>query len=267
MLFKLTPKVALITFCAFINFKSMLALNIKSEEVTYNSDGVTCKGMVAYDADLKGKRPAILVVPEWWGCNDYVRTRAKQLAELGYIAIAVDMYGEGKIADNPAKAQEYAMVYYKDAELAVKRLNAAIEKIKSYQETDANKIAAIGYCFGGSMVLNAAKMGVSFIGVVSFHGGLAGVPAKEGIVKSKILVCHGGADKFVSKEDIDGFKKNLDDFKVNYTFKVYDGATHAFSNPDATANGVKFNIPIAYNAEADKNSWADMKLFLTDMFK
>ena len=127
-------------------------------------------------------------------------------------------------------------------------------------------MAAIGYCFGGSMVLNAAKMGMDFKGVVSFHGGLVTVPAKAGSTKAKILVCHGGADKFISEEDIKNFKGNLDSLKVTYTFIVYSNATHAFTNPDATANGKKFNMPIEYNEAADKKSWNDMKEFFATIF-
>ncbi len=241
-------------------------MNLKTEEINYLVDGKNYKDFIAFDAEIKGKRPAILVIPEWWGCNDYTRYRAKMLAELGYIAIAVDMYGDGKIAETPEQAQALATPFYKNPNVAKKRIEAAIEKIKSYSETDANNIAAIGYCFGGSMVLNAAKLGVTLKGVVSFHGGLAGVQAKPNTLKSKILVCHGGDDKFVSADDVKNFKQNLDEVKAEYIFKTYKGATHAFSNPDATANGKKFNMPIAYNEAADKSSWDEMKRFLKSLF-
>ncbi len=239
---------------------------VKGEEVTYIANGATMKGYVAYDAAIKGKRPAIIVVPEWWGCTEYVHRRARMLAQLGYIAIAVDMYGDGRVAENPTEAQELATPFYKDAQLAKTRIEAAVNKLKEYPETDESKIAAIGYCFGGSMVLNMAKLGMDFKGVVSFHGGLQGVPAEAGKTKAKILVCHGAADKFVSQQDVNNFKKNLDDTKTAYTFKVYADATHAFTNPDATENGKKFNLPIAYNEAADKQSWLDMKAFLKKVF-
>ncbi len=240
---------------------------IKGEEITYTSGETTLKGYVAYDASSKEKRPAILVVPEWWGCNEYVRMRARMLAQLGYIAIAVDMYGEGKIAADPKAAGEYATPFYKNPQLGKERIEAALKKIKEYAVTDASQIAAIGYCFGGSMVLNAAKMGMDFKGVVSFHGGLQGVPATTGTTKAKILVCHGADDKFVSADEVKQFKSNLDSVKVPYQFIEYPGATHAFSNPDATANGKKFNLPIAYNEAADKKSWEDMKSFFKMIFK
>jgi dienelactone hydrolase len=240
--------------------------SIKGEEVTYSDGTTVLKGYVAYNENQKGKRPAIIVVPEWWGCSEYVRMRARKLAELGYIAIAADMYGDGKIATNPGEAQAFAGPFYKDLALGKSRVEAAVKKISSYAQADVNKLAAIGYCFGGSMVLNAAKLGMNFKGVVSFHGGLAGVPASPGMTKGKILVCHGGADKFISDSDIKNFKDNLDAVKVPYTFNTYAGATHAFSNSDATATGKKFSMPIEYNEAADKQSWNDMKQFFTLIF-
>jgi len=240
--------------------------SIKWEEVTYTDGAVTLKGFVAYNEKQQGKRPAIIVVPEWWGCTEYTRMRARMLAELGYIAIAADMYGDGKIADNPTDAQTYATPFYKDPMLGKSRIAAAVNKISTYPQADVNKMAAIGYCFGGSMVLNAAKLGMNFKGVVSFHGGLAGVPATPGTTKAKILVCHGAADKFISAEEIKKFRDNLDEVKVPYIFKSYEGALHAFSNTNATAMGQKFNMAIAYNEAADKQSWADMKDFFKSIF-
>lgn len=242
------------------------ASSVKGEEVTYHDGSNILKGYVAYDEKQEGKRPAILVVPEWWGNNDYSRTRAGMLAELGYIAIAVDMYGDGKIADNPGDAQTYATPFYKDPQLGKSRIEAAVKEITSYPQADASKLAAIGYCFGGTMVLNAAKLGMNFKGVVSFHGGLAGVPATPGNTQAKILVCHGGADKFISDAEIKNFKENLDAENVPYSFKVYEGVTHAFTNPAATARGEKFNLPLAYDEAADKQSWVDMQDFFKTIF-
>ena len=235
---------------------------VMEKEISYSVDGVNYKSMIAYDASKKEKLPAILVIPEWWGNNEYSRSRAKQLAELGYFAMAVDMYGEGKLGENPKEAQDLATPFYKDPQLGKNRILAAIKNLNEYPQADVKRIAAIGYCFGGSMVLNAAKLGVDFKAVVSFHGGLAGVQATPGTTKAKILVCHGGADKFISEEDLKNFKSNLDNTKTSYEFIVYEGATHAFTNPAATANGKKFSMPIEYNAAADKKSWDDMKTFL-----
>lgn len=246
---------------------SGMAPKIKEEVVTYSANGVTLKGFVAYDENVKGKRPAVLVVPEWWGLNDYTKSRARQLAVLGYIAMAADMFGNGKIAANPTEAQSLTAPFYQDPKLAKERLDAALTKVKDYSQTDSNNIAAIGYCFGGSVVLNSAKLGSPLKGVVSFHGGLAGVPADKELLKAKILVCHGAADKFVTQQAVDAFKHQMDSIGADYTFKVYPNATHAFTNPDATKIGKQFNMPIEYNAEADKKSWNDMKAFFAGLFK
>lgn len=245
----------LLTLTTFTFMNAQKKAGIKGEEVTYtSSDGTILKGYVAFDANQKGKRPSIVVIPEWWGCNAYVRKRADMLAELGYIAIAADMYGEGKLGPTPKEAGELAGPFYVNPELARTRIEAAVNKLKGFPETDENKMACIGYCFGGSMALFAAKLGMDFKGVVSFHGGLAGVPAIGGVTKAKILVCHGAEDKFVGPDEVKEFRRNLDSVGVPYTFIVYPGATHAFTNPEATENGKKFNIPIAYNEAADKKA-------------
>jgi len=254
----------IITSLSFVPIKVKPML--KEEVITYISEGVTLKGFVVYDESQLGKRPAILVVHEWWGLNDYAKNRARQLAALGYIAMAVDMYGDGNVALNPQQAQEMATPFYQNPQLAKTRLDAAINKVKEFKETDANSIAAIGYCFGGSVVLNSAKLGVDLKAVVSFHGGLSGVQANKELLKAKILVCHGEADKFVSEKDVTDFKHSLDSIGADYTFKPYANATHAFTNPEATKIGKQFNMPIEYNEAADKASWIDMQKFLKSIF-
>ena len=241
--------------------------NIKEETVSYTVNGMTFKGFVAYDQNLKGKRPAVLVVHEWWGLNDYARMRAHKLAELGYIAMAADLFGDGKIATNPTDAQSFSAPYYTDPTLVKSRMDAALKKLKEYSQTDPHNVAAVGYCFGGYVVLNYAKLGADLKGVVSFHGGLGGAPFDKKLLKAKVLVCHGASDKFVSQKDAENFKHQLDSIGADNTLKVYPNATHAFTNPDATATGKKFNIPIEYNAEADRDSWNDMKMFFGVIFK
>jgi dienelactone hydrolase len=222
---------------------------------------------IVYDESKEGIRPAVLVVPEWWGLNDYAKMRATELAKLGYIAMAIDVYGNGKTADNPDSAGAYAMPFYQNPQKAKARIDAAIEKIKSYAQTDASNVAAVGYCFGGGMLLNVVRLGTDLKGVVSFHGSLIGTPANKDLLKAKILVCHGGADPFVPLAEADNFKKQMDSISAVYTFKEYAGATHAFTNPNATAMGEKFKMPIAYNAAADTASWKDMKEFFNGLFK
>lgn len=240
---------------------------IKEENVTYTGDNISMDGFVAYDENKEGVRPAVIIVPEWWGLNDYPKHRAKQLAELGYIAIAIDMYGNGKTADNPDSAGKYATPFYQDPQMAKRRFDAALEKLKSYSQTDTSRIAAIGYCFGGAQVLNMARLGENLKGVVSFHGNLMGVPADKNTLKAAILVCNGADDSFVSAKEIDLFKKEMEKVGADYTFKSYDSSVHAFTNPEATAIGKKFNLKIAYNAAADSASWQDMKSFFGKIFR
>ena len=245
----------------------MKEAKLKEETVTYKLDSSTRNNFVVYDENIEGKRPAVLVIHEWWGLNDYAKMRVRELAKLGYIAMAVDMYGDGKMGDDPTTAQNLATPFYAKPETAKPIFDAALKKLKGFAQTDATKIAAIGYCFGGAQVLNLAKMGEDLKGVVSFHGNLNVVPANKGLLKAQILVCHGGADPFVPQTEVDQFKKQMDSIGAKYTLKVYEGATHAFTNPNATAMGEKFKLPIKYNAAADTASWKDMKDFFLQIFQ
>jgi dienelactone hydrolase len=240
---------------------------VKEMSISYGGDNITMNGFVAYDTSIDTKRPAILIIPEWWGLNEYPKMRAHELAKLGYIAMAIDMYGNGLTTDSPSTAGKLAMPFYTDPKKAKARIDAALVALKSYMQTDTSKIAAIGYCFGGGMVLNAARLGEPFKGVVSFHGTLVGTPANKDLLTAKVLVCHGADDPFVKKEEVDKFKKQMDSIKADYTFKTYPGAVHAFTNPKATEVGKKWNMPIAYNAAADSASWSDMKEFFDKIFK
>jgi len=240
---------------------------LKEDNVTYTGDNVTMNGYVVYDENKEGTRPAVLVIHEWWGLNDYAKRRARQLADLGYIAMAVDMYGDGKTADNPDSAGKLATPFYKDPQMMKRRFDAALEKLKTYSQVDTSKLAVMGYCFGGAQSLNLARMGENLKGAVSFHGNLLGVPLDKNKLKADILVCHGAADPFVQQKEVDQFKKQMDDAGAKYTFKAYEGALHAFSNPDATAMGEKFKIPIKYDAAADSASWNDMKEFFGKIFR
>jgi dienelactone hydrolase len=240
---------------------------LKEENVTYEGDGATMKGYVVYDENNAAARPGVLVVHEWWGLVEYSKMRARELAKLGYVAMAIDMFGNGDTAATPQEAMKATGPYYNDPQKAKRRFDAALVKLKTYSQVDPDKIAAIGYCFGGTQVLNMAKLGDDLKAVVSFHGGLPGVTPARDVTKAKILVCHGGDDKFVSKPQVDQFRKSMDSAGVAYSFKVYPGATHAFTNPASTENGKKFNLPIAYNAAADSASWKDMKEFFDQTLK
>jgi dienelactone hydrolase len=240
---------------------------IKEETVYYKADSVNLKGYVYYDSSSDKKRPVVLVIHEWWGLTDYPRMRAKQLAELGYIAMAIDMYGNGVTADNPTDAQKMSTPFYTNPQMSQARFDAALRQIKAYPVADTNQVAAMGYCFGGGIVLNLARLGEPLKGVVSFHGSLIGVPANKDLLKAKILVCHGAADEFVKMDELDKFKKQMDSIHADYSVKIYPDATHAFTNPNATNMGKKFALPIAYNATADTASWKDMKEFFQKFFK
>jgi dienelactone hydrolase len=243
------------------------SVTIKEESIIYTSDTAKLIGFVAYNEANADKRPAVLVIPEWWGLNDYPKMRARELAKLGYIAMVADMYGNGFVADSPSIAGKYATPFYTNPALASSRFMAALNQLKSYPQADTSRIAAIGYCFGGSIVLNAAKLGAPVNGVVSFHGDLRGVPADKRLLKAKILVCHGAADSFVPQEQVNAFKKQMDSIGADYTFKAYPDATHAFTNPGATATGERFNMPIKYNPAADTASWKEMQDFFGRIFK
>jgi dienelactone hydrolase len=240
---------------------------LKTENVDYSGDGLTMKGFVAYNEDTATAKPIVLILPEWWGIGDYTCGRAKQLAELGYLAFAVDMYGEGKTAETPDDAGKLATPFYTSATLGKARFDAAFAKVKTYKFADTNRVAAIGYCFGGAMVLNMARAGEPLKGVVSFHGNLIGNKLDKNVLKADVLVCHGDDDKFVLPSEVATFKKQMDSIGANYAFKSYAGATHAFSNPAATEKGKKYNIPVAYNAAADTASFNEMKVFFEKIFK
>jgi dienelactone hydrolase len=241
---------------------------IEGKPVEYSAGGVTLKGYLAYDANIKGKRPGVLVVHEWWGQNEYVRNRARMLAELGYTALALDMYGEGKIATHPDDAGKFSSEVMKNFPVAKERFLAALEFLKKQPTVDPANIAAIGYCFGGGVVLNMARQGIDLKGIASFHGSLAVVkPDKPTPIKAAVRVYNGADDKFVPAEAIEALKKEMAEQKVDFKFVNYPGAVHAFTNPESTENGKKFNLPLAYNAAADKASWEDMKGFLKGIFK
>ncbi|TMI62949.1 MAG: dienelactone hydrolase family protein [Bacteroidetes bacterium] len=242
-------------------------LKLKEEAITYKVDSLNMNSFLVYDENKERKRPAVLVVHEWWGLNDYVKSRAKQLAELGYVALAVDMYGNGQMGTDVQTANALAMPFYQNPQMAKSHFDAALNKLKENPNVDTSRIAAIGYCFGGAIVLGVAKMGDDLKGVVSFHGNLFGAPPDKNLLKAEILVCHGGADSFVKQPEVDQFKKEMDSIGAKYTLKVYDGATHAFTNPQATEWGQKFKLPLAYNAAADTASWNEMKNFFDRIFK
>jgi dienelactone hydrolase len=248
-------------------FGSAAQAAVQGRDVSYQADGTTLKGYIAYDDAIKGKRPGVLVVHEWWGQNEYARKRARMLAELGYTALAVDMYGDGKVVDNPDDAGKLAAGVYKNMPVAQARFEAGMQLLRKQETVDANEIAAFGYCFGGGVVLNMARLGEDLKGVASFHGGLGtDHPAQPGSIKARIISFSGDADPSIGADKVAAFKQEMESAGANYRVVTYSGAKHAFTNPDADELGKKFNLPIAYNAEADRDSWLQAKAFLSVVF-
>ena len=240
---------------------------VVTKEISYREGDTVMQGMLAWDDAVSGKRPGVLVVHEWWGQNDYARQRARMLAELGYTALAVDMYGDGRTAEHPDDAGKFAGAVGGNMPVARARFDAALATLRAQPTVDADDVAAIGYCFGGGIVLNMARLGTDIDGVVSYHGSLAtDNPAGEGDIKTHVLVFNGADDPMVTAEHIAAFKKEMEAAGADYTFVNYPGAVHSFTNPGATAVGEKFGLPLAYDEEADRDSWAKTQAFFTEIF-
>ncbi len=243
-----------------------LAVKVKGMEVEYASDSTSLKGYIAYDENKMEKRPGVLIVHEWWGHNDYVRERADMLAELGYTAIAIDMYGDGKQADHPDDAGKFAMSVMTNLPEAKARFNAAMNILKQQESVDAERIAAIGYCFGGSVALTMANSGADLAAVAAFHSGVGlPIPPNKDL-KARVLVCNGADDPFISPESITAFTTAMDSIGAKYEYISYPGVKHSFTSKEADANGEKFQLPLAYDAEADQKSWESLQQMLTEVF-
>ena len=243
------------------------ASNLRTETIRLDADGTELNCYLAYDDQSDARRPGVLVVHEWWGLNDYIRRRAHMLAELGFTALAVDMYGGGQLADNPDDAGRLMNGVLGDISQADSRMGAALEYLQEHDSVDAGHIAAIGYCFGGAMVLHAARTGMPLAGVVSFHGALGSFhkPA-PGSVGAKIMVCHGAEDVLVTEDGVTALKEEMQAAGADLRFIAYPGALHGFTNPDADANGEKYGLPLAYSEETDQRSWQEMQGFFKEIF-
>ena len=242
-------------------------VKVKGIEVNYVSDSTNLKGYIAFDENQQGKRPGVIVVHEWWGHNNYVRERADMLAELGYTAIAVDMYGDGKLAEHPDDAGKFAMSVISNLPEAKARFNAAVDLLKQHESVDDQKIAAIGYCFGGSVALTMANSGADLAAVAAFHSGVTLPVMPNEDLKARVLVCNGAEDPFISPESVEAFKSAMDSIGANYEYISYPGVKHSFTSKEADANAEKFEMPLAYDAEADQNSWASLQQMLTEVFE
>src|SRR5215469_6132847 len=237
---------------------------IKEEPITYTDGEATMKGFVVYDDASQAKRPGIVMVHEWWGITNHIHDEARKFAQQGYTAFIADMYGDAKTADNPKDAGALSSSVMKNPAVMESRFNAARAELAKQASVNPQRIGAVGYCFGGAVVLNMARAGADLAAVAGFHASLGlNTPAPApGTVKAKVLILNGADDPFVKKEQYDALKKDFDAAKADYRIVTYPGAVHAFTNPEATELGKKFNLPLKYDAKADEESKAEAaKLF------
>ncbi|MCG3204446.1 MAG: hypothetical protein KCHDKBKB_01161 [Elusimicrobia bacterium] len=238
---------------------------MKSQMVTYKQGSAVLEGYLVYDDAQTGPRPGVLVAHEWMGLNDYAKKRADQLAGLGYVAFALDVYGKGKSVTNPADAAKLSGQYKADRPLLRGRMQAGLNVLAKNPQVDPKRIGAIGYCFGGTSVLELARSGAEVQGVVSFHGGLSSpTPMDAKNIKAKVLVFNGADDPHVSSDEIRAFEKEMQGGQVDWQFVNMGGAVHGFTNP---AGGNDNSKGYAYNEKADKRSWEGMKLFFAEVFQ
>lgn len=241
--------------------------NLHTETVSIDADGTELECYLAYDEGTDGARPGVMVVHEWWGLNDYVRRRANMLAGLGYTALAVDMFGGGRVAADADEAGQLMNGVLGDMGQVQSRMSAALDYLRNQPMVDGDRIAAIGYCFGGAVVLHSARVGMPLAGVVSYHGALGSkhTPA-PGSVRAKILVCHGADDVLVPEADVTGLQDEMRAAGADLRFISYPGALHGFTNPDADVNGKKYGLPLAYDEETDRKSWDETQTFFKEIF-
>ena len=240
---------------------------VHTEVLTMHLGDHISKSYLAYPAGQESPQPGVLVIPEFWGLTEHTKGRAHQLAELGYCSLALDVYGEGWVGSTAEEAATRMNALYSDMDTTSERMMAYLEALKDLKQADATKTASIGYCLGGALSLHLARMGADVTGVASFHGSLdPRTIIKPGSVKAKVLVCHGEADSMIPSEKVQNFKKEMDVAGVDYKFIGYPKAQHGFTNPQATENGLKFNIPTAYNKEADIASWNELLSFFKQIF-
>ena len=260
-------KFALI-FVALVFQAFTVVAEVKTDEVTYLVGDNEFTGYLTYDDAVEGKRPGVLVVHEWWGHNAYARKRAEMLAALGYTAFALDMYGSGKLAEHPDDAKAFMQAVTSNMPEAEKRFAMAKAVLQSHPTVDPEQIVAIGYCFGGGVVLHMARSGMDLDGVVSFHGSLATqTPAQPDTVKARVLVFNGAADPFAPPEQVQAFKQEMQAAGVQLEFVNYEGVQHSFTNPGADAVGKRFDMPLVYDKHADEDSWQQTQAFFEEIFK
>ncbi|MBD3335493.1 MAG: prolyl oligopeptidase family serine peptidase [Candidatus Eisenbacteria bacterium] len=251
---------AMLILCVILTAPALA--DVTTETVAYRHGDTELQGFLAYPDDAEGMLPGVLVVHEWWGLNEHAKDKAEQLAEAGYVALALDMYGQGKSTEHAEEAGEWSKQVRRNEEMMQQRFRAAHEVLRDDPRTDPERIAAIGYCFGGYVVLSMAAQGAELQGVVSFHGSLPTEPVEAGAVKAKVLVCHGGADPLTTREQIQQFQETMTAAGADWVFITYGGAKHSFTNPEADERGM---APLGYDASADARSWRHMLDFFNEV--
>src|SRR5450432_484834 len=256
-----------INTCLFaMSLLAMFAVSVRAEirtaAIEYHDGETLLEGYLAYDDATQDVRPAVLVAPEWWGLDDYPKHRAEQLARMGYVAFVIDMYGKGKVTSDPKQAGEWATPFLSDRKSMRQRAQAGLDMLMNQKYVDKDRVAAIGYCFGGSVALELARAGTPLAGVIAFHGNVTRTE-NEGPdnIRAKVLICHGADDPMVPMAAVAGFEDEMKAAKADYQINVYSGAMHAFTNPKAD----EYHIAgVGYNAEADKRSWMALNDFFAE---
>ncbi|HLV78066.1 MAG TPA: dienelactone hydrolase family protein [Marinobacter sp.] len=259
-----TPTLAAL---AFALASAAAQADLRTETVEYTLDGQTFSGYLAWDDDTDAKRPGVLLVHEWWGHNEFVRDQAERLAAEGYTAFALDMYGKGKLAEHPDSAQEFMKEASSDMDQVKARFVKAKELLQNHESVDSDRIAAQGYCFGGGVVLNMARLGVDLDGVVSYHGPLAGpIRAEAGRLKARIQVYTGGADPMVPSAQVAGLVQEMQDAGADLTLVSFPEVLHTFTNPEADRLAEQFGMPVGYDEAAAQRSWEGTLRFYREIF-
>ena len=256
-------KILVFSVAYFFSFLMLANAGVKTKEITYNYNDTKLKGYLAFDDSTIGRRPGILVVHEWWGHNDHARNRAKMLAEEGYTALALDMYGGGKLANHPKKAAEFMNAAFSNWPESQARYNKALEVLKAHKTVDSTRIGSIGFCFGGAVSIKMARSGAELKGVVAFHSALPIEPAlTKNSINSAILIINGSEDGFLKPETVADFSEDMFKANVDFTYMNLKGVKHSFTNPQADEFRKKFNITaLEYNKKADKIAWEAMLRF------
>jgi dienelactone hydrolase len=242
-------------------------MNILTNLIEYSAGDAVHQGYLAYDDEIADARPGIIIVHEWWGLNDYIVRRAHMLAELGYVALAIDMYGGGAIAQDTDQAGALMTGVLNDMDTGTAALKAGYELLLSQSGVDPKRTAAMGYCFGGAMVLHMARIGLPLSAVASFHGALGSFhTAEPGSIQARLLVCHGAADSMVTMDDLEGFKQEMETAQADYEVLLLADAKHGFSNPQADVNAEKYGIDLGYQQSADEKSWEALQALFNQVF-